>query len=169
MAAGAAVGAILGAAGSVVGAGGVAPGIRLMVVAAAAALAGGADLAAPRRVPTIHRQVDEDWLTRYRGWVYGVGFGAQIGMGVVTVVTTASVYAWMAAALVTASAAAGALVGLAFGVSRALPLAFVAGADRPERLRAVLRRLTRWATGGRLAASGACLLVAAGCLVAVRP
>src|SRR5258706_11051335 len=31
------------------------------------------------RLPTIRRQVDERWLQRYRGWVYGIGFGAQLG------------------------------------------------------------------------------------------
>ena len=25
------------------------------------------------------RQVDENWLQSYRGWVYGAGFGAQLG------------------------------------------------------------------------------------------
>src|SRR6185312_10962143 len=44
------------------------------------------------RLPTVRRQVDDRWLTRYRGWVYGVGFGFQLGLGVVTVVTTAGVY-----------------------------------------------------------------------------
>src|ERR1700737_2018054 len=49
-------------------------------------------------VPTVHRQVNEDWLHRYRGWVYGIGFGFQLGLGVVTIVTTAAVYLWIAAA-----------------------------------------------------------------------
>src|SRR2546423_14617654 len=40
------------------------------------------------RVPTIRRQVDEDWLHRYRGWVYGVGFGFQLGAGLLTIVTS---------------------------------------------------------------------------------
>ncbi|MGH2895067.1 MAG: hypothetical protein ACRDPM_17625, partial [Solirubrobacteraceae bacterium] len=48
---------------------------------------------ARRRLPTTRRQVNEDWLTRYRGWVYGVAFGAQLGTGVVTIVTSAAVYA----------------------------------------------------------------------------
>ena len=43
-------------------------------------------------VPTIKRQVNEDWLGRYRGWVYGIGFGAQLGFGVITVVTSAATY-----------------------------------------------------------------------------
>src|SRR3954470_58280 len=51
------------------------------------------------RLPTVQRQVDEDWLVRYRGWVVGVGFGFQLGLGVVTIVTTATVYVALAAAL----------------------------------------------------------------------
>src|SRR5437899_2190165 len=46
----------------------------------------------PLSLPTIRRQVNEDWLTRYRAWVYGFSFGAQLGFGLVTVVTTAAVY-----------------------------------------------------------------------------
>src|SRR6478609_6746597 len=42
-----------------------------------------------RRLPTTRRQVNEDWLTRYRGWVYGIGFGAQLGTGLATIVTSA--------------------------------------------------------------------------------
>ena len=46
------------------------------------------DLAAGgRKLPSWRRQVDEQWLTRYRGWVYGIGFGAQLGFGLVTIIT----------------------------------------------------------------------------------
>jgi hypothetical protein len=31
--------------------------------------------------PSWQRQVDERWLTTYRGWVYGAGFGFQLGAG----------------------------------------------------------------------------------------
>ena len=44
------------------------------------------------RLPGPRRQVDERWLHRYRGWVYGVGFGFQLGFGLLTVVTTSTVY-----------------------------------------------------------------------------
>jgi hypothetical protein len=95
--AGTGLGASLGLVGSVVAG----PGhLRLGVLAGVAVVAGLADLAAPGRVPTIHRQVNEDWVARFRWWVYGAGFGAQLGTGVTTVVTTATVYAWMAAAVV---------------------------------------------------------------------
>src|SRR6185436_16220530 len=74
------------------------------------------------RLPTVRRQVDDRWLTRYRGWVYGVGFGFQLGLGVVTVVTTAGVYLAFVAAALSGSAAAGALIGAAFGVVRWLSI-----------------------------------------------
>ena len=52
------------------------------------------------RLPTVRRQVDEGWRAGYRGWVWGLGFGLQLGAGVVTVVTTSTVYsAWLAAGL----------------------------------------------------------------------
>ena len=44
-----------------------------------------------RTVPGPRRQVDERWLDRYRGWVYGVGYGSQLGLGIVTVVIVAFV------------------------------------------------------------------------------
>ena len=47
----------------------------------------GAGLDAARRVPGPRRQVDERWLDGFRGWVYGLGFGAQLGAGFITVVT----------------------------------------------------------------------------------
>src|SRR5688572_4309873 len=58
------------------------------VLAAAAAVAAAA-LEVAGRVPGPRRQVNEDWLQRYRGWVYGFGFGFQLGTGLMTTVTTA--------------------------------------------------------------------------------
>ena len=75
-----------------------------------------------RRLPTTRRQVNEDWLTRYRGWVYGIGFGAQLGAGLATIVTSAAVYAAALGALLCGTVAAGAAVGATFGVIRALSL-----------------------------------------------
>ena len=63
------------------------------------------------RLPTVHRQVNEDWMVRYRGWVYGLGFGLQLGTGVVTVVTTSAVYAMWVAALLSGRRRPGALIG----------------------------------------------------------
>ncbi len=84
-----------------------------------------------RRVPSVHRQVNEDWLGAYRGWIYGAGFGAQLGVGVLTIVTTASVYlTWLAAAM-TADPFIGAAVGAGFGLARAAPLFASSALDSP--------------------------------------
>jgi hypothetical protein len=99
-------------------------------------------------VPTSKRQVNEDWLHRYRGWVYGVGFGAQLGFGVVTVVTSAATYVAFALALLTGSMAAGAVIGFTFGALRGLSLLMVKNIDSQEELRTFHRRLDARAAGG---------------------
>src|SRR5215469_10766493 len=60
------------------------------VTLAAAVLVGVAfdSRAAGLRLPTVHRQVDDAWLYRYRGWFYGAGFGAQLGIGFLTIVNS---------------------------------------------------------------------------------
>jgi sulfite exporter TauE/SafE len=83
-------------------------------------------------LPTIHRQVDKDWLDRYRGWVVGVGFGVQLGLGVVTIVNTAAVYVAFGLALLTGSVAGGVVVGATFGLARALVILGVARVRRPD-------------------------------------
>jgi hypothetical protein len=97
-----------------------------------------------RRIPSWHRQVNEDWLSQYRGWVYGLGFGFQLGLGVVTIVTTASVYLTLAAALLSASTVAGLVIGVAFGLARALPIFGGLRVAGPDQLAARVGRLDRW-------------------------
>src|SRR4051812_598179 len=70
------------------------------------------------RYPTPRRQVNEDWLTLYRDWVYGAGFGVQLGSGVVTVISSASVLAFLGAAVLTGSLAGGLALGTIFGTVR---------------------------------------------------
>jgi hypothetical protein len=116
------------------------------------------------RVPTaLHRQVDQNWIERYRGWVYGLGFGFQLGMGVVTIVTTTSVYTTIGVAFLLGSPMLGAIVGVAFGLARATAIIIVAGASEPARLRAAIRRLqTKLPLANWLAvASQVALIVAA--------
>lgn len=121
------------------------PGATAALVAALCALALAFDLGvAGLRLPTIHRQVDKDWLDRYRGWVVGAGFGFQLGLGVVTIVNTSAVYLTLALALLTGSAGAGAAVGATFGLARALVILAVAPVRRPDQLRAALRRMHAW-------------------------
>lgn len=91
------------------------------------------------RLPTIIRQVDENWLGRYRAWVYAGGFGFQLGLGVVTVVTSAAVYLTWILCTLSGTVWGGVVIGAAFGVVRALPMLLVARVDTPGDLRARLR------------------------------
>ena len=111
-------------------------------------------------LPSIRRQVNEDWLGRYRGWVVGVGFGAQLGVGVATIVTTSAVYATVAAAVLAGSAPSGLLVGAAFGGARALSLLGAAGADHPAAVAALDARFRRWEHPARVAAVAAQVVLA---------
>jgi small-conductance mechanosensitive channel len=134
------LGAVLGAVGGLLP---LSPTSTAVAVAGAGALALAADLGA-FRLPTVHRQVDKDWLDRYRGWVVGAGFGFQLGLGVVTIVTTAAVYLTLALALLTGSVGAGAVVGTTFGLVRGLVILVVARVRRPDQLRLALRRVQAW-------------------------
>lgn len=118
-------------------------------------------------VPTIRRQVNEDWLGEFRGWLYGVGFGFQLGLGVVTIVTSAAVYAALALAFLTASLPAGALVGGAFGLARALPMVGVARVHEPRELGRRLRRAQGWAGAARGVAAASLVVVAMAGIVAI--
>jgi len=97
------------------------------------------------RLPTVRRQVNEDWLARYRGWVYGLGFGFELGLGVVTIVTTAAVYVMLALALLTASPLLGVAIGAVFGAARAIPLLAVRHVDEAGQLRTAMRHAHRLA------------------------
>ncbi len=112
------------------------------------------------RVPTWRRQVDEAWLTRYRGWVYGAGFGLQLGAGVATTVTTGAIYLAGVFAVVAASPARGGLIGAVFGLARAAPVLLGARIGDAMALRSLVKRLATWETAGRRAT--AVVLVVAG-------
>jgi hypothetical protein len=123
------------------------------------------------RLPTTRRQVNEDWLTRYRGWVYGVAFGAQLGAGVVTVVTSAAIYAAALGAVLSGTPVAGTVVGAAFGATRALALVPAHGAADPVGLVRLHDRLGRAEAPARMivvAAEVVAVAVVAGGLVGGR-
>ena len=151
-AAGAALGAALGAAGGIVA---ISASARTGLLGVAVAAAIVVDLVPGLRAPGPRRQVNEAWLHRYRGWVYGAGFGVQLGLGVTTIVSTAAVYATGAAAFLAGSAAAGGVVGAAFGLARAATLLAAGGVDEPRALATLDRRLERWERPARLAALAA--------------
>jgi MFS family permease len=114
------------------------------------------------RLPAWRRQVDEAWLTRYRGWVYGFGFGAQLGFGLVTIVTSSTVYAVAAFAALSGDLRVGAALGLTFGVVRALPVLASSRVRDRDRLHAMFRALERWEPLADRAAHVALVLTAAG-------
>jgi hypothetical protein len=105
----------------------------LVVTAGVVLLAAVLDLVG--RVPSQHRQVDETWLTAYRDWVIGTGFGAQLGFGAVTIVTSASTYLAWWFELACGSTVWGAVIGAAFGLARALPLFAMSGVRDAGELR----------------------------------
>jgi hypothetical protein len=87
----------------------------------AALMASGSDAGITgRRLPIHHRQVNERWLDQYRSWVYGGGFGWQIGTGLATYITTAAVYLMVVLAILTASPVAAMAIGTGFGLLRGL-------------------------------------------------
>jgi hypothetical protein len=160
--AGAALGALLSALGALVLPGGLGSDARVAALAAVVALAIALD-AIPRRVPGPQRQVNERWLDEYRGWVYGVGYGAQLGLGVTTVVSSAGTYVAMAAAFLAERPAAGALIVGCFGAIRGLTLLAGAGVRTPPQLLAMHSAMGQWqwrARWGGVAVLAAMLAVA---------
>ena len=167
LAASAAAGALWGAAIGFLGSslvGHISAALRLGVLGAVTALALAADLhVAGLGYPTLKRQVNEAWLTRYRSWVYGAGFGFQLGLGLTTIISTAAVHAAFAAAFLTGSTVGGFAVGTTFGLVRALSLLEVRGVQDPAALRHRLRDRQRRlvpATRATLAVEGIGLVAA---------
>ncbi len=120
------------------------------------------------KLPTVHRQVNEDWLSKYRGWVYGTGFGFQLGFGVATIVTTATVYVALALAVLSGSLLGGVVIGATFGLVRALPLLAVRAVHDPASISAVLRRAAAWSGRAQaLAVAGLIAVASVGVATAV--
>jgi len=110
-------------------------------VAAMLAVVGAAmDLGIGTDMPHHRRQVDEVWLDQYRPWVYGVGFGWQIGSGLTTYIMTAAVYLTVTLAALTTSPATAFGVCVLFGLVRGLAILLGAGLTDPDRLRSFHRR-----------------------------
>jgi hypothetical protein len=93
------------------------------------------------RLPAHIRQVNEGWLGQYRSWVYGGGFGWQIGVGLATYVTTSAVYLMIAMAALTGSPTIAFAVITGFGLVRGLAVLLGRNLTTPERLLALHRRL----------------------------
>ena len=144
--------AALGAAG--VAAIGVSVEVRLVVAAAIGLVTAAIDLGVGGvDLPIFKRQVDDAWLRRYRGWVYGAGFGWQIGVGVATYIMTAGVFLTIALAVLTASPLLALAVGATFGLVRGAAVYLGRSATDPASLGAIHERLERRAPQSRAAAA----------------
>lgn len=128
------------------------------IAAALAVTAGALDLS-PIRPWTPRRQVNENWINRYRGWVYGAGFGLQLGLGFSVFVMSWGYWAMLAIALVSGSTGLGALLGAAFGLGRGLLLLLSRQSTTPERLRRFHTSMMR-AKAGVFTATGLITLAA---------
>jgi hypothetical protein len=147
---------------AVVGRLGPAAGVTLGLAAVAALLTAGSDLKVLGFQLPIHpRQVNEVWLGKYRSWVYGAGFGWQIGTGFATYIMTAAVYLTVVLAALTGSAPVAFGIGVLFGLVRGSAIFLGAGITSTERLAAFHHRFDAAAEPVRRAVIGVQLAVAA--------
>jgi len=120
------------------------------------------------RLPVHYRQVNERWLDAYRPWVYGAGFGFQIGCGLATYITTAAVYLTVVLAALTGSPLLAVVVGATFGLVRGLAVGLTHAVRTPSGLLAFHQRFAArrpWADRAvfaSLAVSAVVLSVAVG-------
>jgi hypothetical protein len=92
------------------------------------------------RLPGPVRQVDENWLSSYRGWVYGAGYGVQLGAAFTTIVSASITYVAFVCALLANSVVAAMLIGATFGAARSVPQLLTAHVDDPFSLRVLMQR-----------------------------
>lgn len=112
-------------------------------------------------LPIFKRQVNDAWLRRYRSWVYGAGFGWQIGFGVATYIMTAGVLLTIALSVLTASVAQALAIGTVFGLVRGSAVLIGRSATTPAALGRVHQRLEAAAPASRAAAAWVQVLAAA--------
>lgn len=124
--------AVLGALG--LGALGLSTSTVLGLAAAAALVAAAMDLGIGTEMPHHRRQVDEVWLDQYRSWVYGLGFGWQIGTGLSTYIMTAAVYLTVVLAALTGSPWLAMGIAVLFGLVRGLAIFLGVRLVEPVRL-----------------------------------
>jgi hypothetical protein len=114
--------------------------VTLGIAAVLAVTTAAMDLGLGTDMPHHRRQVDEVWLDQYRSWVYGLGFGWQIGTGLATYIMTAAVYLTVALAALTGSPAVAFGICVLFGFVRGLAILLGVRLTAPERLRVFHRR-----------------------------
>jgi len=144
-----------------VNAAGVSAAAALALAGIAAFITAASDLkVVGRQLPGHPRQVNEQWLDRYRAWVYGAGFGWQIGVGLATYIMTAAVYLVIVLAALTADPLVAVAIGGFFGLVRGLAILLTAGVSTPAQLRSFHRRFAVWGEPVRKAVIAIQLVVA---------
>jgi hypothetical protein len=118
-------------------------------------------------LPINPRQVNELWLGKFRPWVYGAGFGWQIGVGFTTYIMTGAVYLTAVLAALTGSPALAFTICVAFGLCRGLAILLGSRITSTERLMAFHRRFDALAEPVRRAVIGVQLAVAVAMAIAV--
>jgi len=154
------LGALMAALAALVGALGPSTA-TVLAVATVAALVGAASDLDPfgLHIPFHGRQVNERWLDQYRAWVYGGGFGWQIGCGLATYITTAGVYLTILLVALTGSPLFALALGAAFGLVRGLAIYTGRSITSTERLLEVHRRFGALRQPVRLATIAVMLVV----------
>ena len=135
--------------------------VALGLAGAAAFVTAASDLkVVGRQLPGHPRQVNEQWLDRYRAWVYGAGFGWQIGVGLATYIMTAAVYLVIVLAALTADPLVALAIGGLFGLVRGLAILLASRITTPARLRSFHRAFAAWAEPVRKSVIAVQLVVA---------
>jgi hypothetical protein len=143
-----------------IGAIGLTPTGTAAVVAIAAAVTIAADFGF-LKTPRIPRQVDESWFGQFRPWVYGAGYGWQIGAGLATYVMTNAVYLMLVVGVMTTNPWIATCVGALFGGIRGLTLLIGWRLVDPAKIRSLHRRLDTLEPASRvLAISGQVVVLA---------
>ena len=104
-------------------------------------------------LPIFKRQVNDAWLRRYRPWVYGAGFGWQIGFGLATYIMTAGVILTVALAALSASPVAAVAIGGFFGLVRGSAVWIGRSGKTPQALGQIHDRLDSLAPVSRAGAA----------------
>ena len=104
------------------------------------------------RLPANPRQVERTWLDRYRPWVYGLGFGWQLGVGVATYVMSASVYLMVVVAAATGEPWLALAIVTSFGLLRGLAVLPASTVRTPADLGRLHRRIERLRPASRVVA-----------------
>ena len=104
------------------------------------------------RLPANPRQVERTWLDRYRPWLYGMGFGWQLGVGVATYVMSASVYLMVIVAASTGEPLLALAIVTGFGFLRGLAVLPAATVRTPADLGRLHRRIERLRPASRIVA-----------------